>query len=354
MKYSRIFYLVILPTILSLPVRSQIGGDNVFESFDLTASARIAALGGDFLTYNDNDISLIQTNPSLLNSNLHNHLSVAYVDYYSTVNYGATTYARHFEKLGSFAGSLKYLSYGKFIGADATGYKTADFYANELEFDLGWGRSLDSLFSIGANLKYIYSSYEIYKSHGIGVDVAGSYFSRDRKFAVSFIAKNIGSQLKTYSGNNFEPLPFELQLGSSIRLKHAPISFSILINHLEKWNLSYDDPADVQTDPITGEVPEETFADKVVDFADNAARHVVIGSELYIAKVIILRGGYNYQRRQELAVDTKPAMVGFSWGIGLRLSKFHLSYSRSTYHLSGSPNYFTLSTNLSDFFIKKN
>jgi hypothetical protein len=42
-------------------------------------------------------------------------------------------------------------------------------------------------------------------------------------------------------------------------------------------------------------------------------------------------------------------MVGFSWGLGLKVSKFQIDYSRATYHLNGSPNYITIRTNLSDF-----
>ena len=51
---------------------------------------------------------------------------------------------------------------------------------------------------------------------------------------------------------------------------------------------------------------------------------------------------------------TSDTVNGFSWGIGIRISKFHFSYARSAYHLAGSPNYITLTTNLSDFFVKKN
>ena len=93
---------------------AQIGGDNVYEFLNLTPSARIAAMGGDFLTINDNDINIIQANPSLLNPEMHNHLGVAYVDFYTEVNYGTASYSRTFDKLGSFATSVKYINYGKF------------------------------------------------------------------------------------------------------------------------------------------------------------------------------------------------------------------------------------------------
>ncbi len=330
---------------------AQIGGNNTYEFLNLTSSARIASMGGDFLTIYDNDITLVESNPSLINSAMHNNLGIAYVDFFSDVNYGFATYARSFKNIGNFAASMKYINYGKFDYATVNGERNGQFNAGETALNIGWGRQLDTLFSIGANLKFIYSSLESYNSFGMAVDVAGSYISRDRSFAVSLIAKNIGRQITAYQGGNIEPLPFELQIGLSKKLKHLPFLYSILFNNLEKWDLRYDDPAQTQTDPITGEVIEDSG---IEEFADNFMRHIVIGGEITIAKIISIRGGYNYRRRQEMKVTTKPGTVGFSWGVGIRISKFHFSYARSAYHLVGSPNYITLTTNLSDFFVKKN
>jgi hypothetical protein len=348
-KYRPLFYFVIFISFIDLHLQAQIGGDNTYEFLNLTPSARIAAMGVDFLTINDNDINLIQANPSLLNPEMHNHLGVAYVDFFSDVNYGTASYSRSFDKLGSFATSVKFISYGKFDYADATGERSGNFYSGETALDIGWGRRLDSLFAIGANLKFIYSSLESYNSFGLAVDVAGSYFSRDKSFSMSLIAKNIGRQMKAYEGGNIEPLPFELQFGLSKRLAHLPFTYSILYNHLEKWDLRYEDPLLVQTDPITGEVQKDSGLE---EFVDNLARHIVIGGELYIGKNLSLRGGYNYKRRQEMKIESKTSTVGFSWGIGIRISKFHFSYARSAYHLVGSPNYITITTNLSDFYTK--
>jgi predicted Na+-dependent transporter len=45
-------------------------------------------------------------------------------------------------------------------------------------------------------------------------------------------------------------------------------------------------------------------------------------------------------------------MVGFSMGLGLKVSKFHIAYGRSTYHLAGATNHFSLTTSLSEFYRK--
>jgi hypothetical protein len=349
-KYTLIF-ISFIPVILSLPSLAQIGGDNTYEFLNLTRSPRIAAMGGDFLTIHDDDILLAPTNPSLITPGMHNHLGASFVDFYAGANYGLAAYSRTYESLGSFVAAMHFVNYGEFQGAEVSGERTGTFYGSESALSLGWGRQLDSNFSIGSNLKFIYSSLESYNSFGMAVDVAGSYHSNDRSFTASFIATNIGRQITAYYDGNIEPMPFELQLGISKRLEHLPFRYSILFNHLEKWDLRYDDPLTQQYDNQTGEIIESP---KIEQIADNLMRHLVFGGELMIGKSLSLRAGYDYRRRQELKTASKTATVGFSWGIGLRISKFNIQYARSTYHLAGSPNYISISTSLTEHFANQN
>lgn len=351
MKIRTGFILIIIFTLcIKAPTYSQIGGDNTYEFLNLTNSARIAAMGGNILAIKDNDINLSLANPSLITKNMHNNLSLSFVDYYTDVNYGFALYSRSFKELGNFTAAMQFIDYGQFTYADESGEQYGDFGVSEYAFNIGWGRPLDSLFSIGANFKMIYSSLESYTSFGIAVDVAGTYYNPKNKFCISLIGKNIGSQLKSYRSNNSEPLPFEIQLAFSKKLEHVPFRYSLILTHLEKWDLTYDDPNDRSNiDPITNEeIPEN----KLEDFADKVMRHIVIGGEFMPFKNFSVRFGYNYQRRKELKVDTRTSTVGFSWGIGFRIKKFQFNYSRATYHLVGSPNYITISTNLSDFIRK--
>jgi hypothetical protein len=53
-----------------------------------------------------------------------------------------------------------------------------------------------------------------------------------------------------------------------------------------------------------------------------------------------------------LGVESRMSTVGLSWGFGFRISKFHISYGRATYHLAGASNHFSISTNFSDFIRK--
>ncbi|MDP2424620.1 MAG: type IX secretion system protein PorQ [Bacteroidales bacterium] len=346
MKKTR-YYLLLPLLFLAMPsIHAQIGGNGAYKFLTLPASARIAAMGGNFLAASDHDINLALANPSLITPQMHNNLALNFVDYFSDINYGFVSYGRSFDKLGSFVGSVQYIDYGRFTYADDIGEASGNFNAGETALVMGWGRNLDSTFSIGANLKTIFSALETYNSFGLAVDVAGSYHTSDG-FTASFIAKNIGRQLTTYTPGNPEPLPFELQLGISKKLQHMPFRYSILLTNLQKWDLTYNDPSKIKVDPFTGIPVKE---DKFSELLDKTMRHVVIGGEFVPTKSLSIRFGYNYRLRQEMKVDSKVSTVGFSWGIGIRVSKFQFNYARRAYHLEGSPNFISVATNLSDLF----
>ncbi len=332
----------------SLATTAQIGGGRTYQFLNLPNSARIAALGGNFLAIRDDDITLAIANPSLITKRMNNTLALSYINYFSDVNYGFAAYSRSFNKIGSFVGSLQYINYGTFTETDATGQTYGTFKAAEYALNIGWGKSLDSNFSIGSNLKTIISSLESYSSFGIAVDVAASYQSNNKNFVTSLMFKNIGRQLSYYTEGNREALPFEIQLGFSEKLNHAPFRFSLLLNHLEKWDLSFEDPLNpsVKTDPLTGELIEKS---KFSKFGDNLLRHAVLGVEFVPSRSFNIRLGYNYQRRQEMKVESAMSTVGFSWGFGFRVSKFYFSYAHVIQHLAGSSNFFTIATNLSAF-----
>lgn len=317
---------------------AQKGGTQGFSFLNLPNSARVAALGYNFVAIDDNDLSIGLNNPSLISSGMHNNISLNFVDNYSDISYGFASYSRTFEKLGSFAATVQYIDYGTFTRTDETGEENGEFKASEFAPVIGWGRRLDSSFSIGANIKAVYSSFEEVSAFGLAVDVAGSYFSRSG-YVMSLAARNIGAQLTEYTPGDKSPMPLEIQFGLSKKLQHLPFRYSLLLTNLQKWDLTYTDPAEDNIDPFTGELKKQS---KAADFMDKAMRHIVVGGEFVPSKNFSVRIGYNYQRRQEMKLESKKATVGFSWGFGFRVSRFNLSYARSAYHISGSPNIFSL------------
>lgn len=320
---------------------AQTGGQNDYKFLTLTNSSRIAGMGGNFLTIKDNDISLALANPSLISKEMHNSLSLNFADYFTDSHHGFVSYGYHFDKPGTFVGTLQYINYGKFDGTSETGENNGSFSAGEYAFNLGWGRMLDSNFSIGANVKAIYSSLDAYNSFGLAVDVTGSYIPNET-FCASVLVRNIGRPFTTYSGAEPDPLPFEIQAGISKRLAHMPFRYSILLQHLQKWDITKLEE-NQNIDPFTGQVEENS---SVADFSNKIFSHIVFGGEFIPAKFLSIQLGYNYLRRQELKVASRTATSGLSFGVGIKVKKFSFNYARAAYHLSGSPNYISISTNL--------
>ncbi|MDD2205401.1 MAG: type IX secretion system protein PorQ [Bacteroidales bacterium] len=344
---NKILNILIINFLAVVSCIAQTGGTGTYTFMSSTTSPRLAAMGVDFASFYDDDINLACANPSLINKNMHNDAALSFIDYFSDITMGYASYSRTFEKAGSFAATMQYANYGSFQYADATGETSGTFTANELAAVIGWGRTLTDRWSIGANFKMIYSGLETYNSFGLAVDVAGTYHIAEKNFDMSLIAKNIGAELISYYSER-SSLPFEIQFAISQKLEHLPFRWIILLHDMQKWNLRYDDPTDEVTtlDPATGLPIEKTAAAK---FGDNLMRHVTIGGEFTIAKIIYLRLGYNYQRQQELKLADLRSAAGFSFGLGLDIYKFEISYSHTVYTMAGAPNYISIKTKISDW-----
>ena len=323
---------------------AQIGGESTFSILDFSTSARTIAMGGELMAVYDNDVNLVSSNPALLNVKMNRQISFSFVDYFSDINAVSVNYATNSKKLGMIFFGAKALNYGSFTKTDETGVELGEFTANEQIITAGISRILNEKFTIGMNLNFINSKLEQYSSFALGSNLGLTYYKDEKKLCISVLAKDFGRQLKSYT-NTKEKLPFQLKMGLSKELAHLPFRFSIVAHHLNKFDISNHYLEPTTTDPISGDKVEneDSFGKKVL-------RHFIIGGELNpFKKSLFIRGGFNFQRRQDMMLSTQPEMVGFSWGLGFRISKFHLDYSRATYHLAGSTNIFNFSTNLSSF-----
>lgn len=356
--------LIILITLLVfvVPVAyGQIGGESTYEFLNLTNSARMAALGGNQIAVHDStDLNVSYNNPSLLMPGMKNMLALNYVNYFAGVKYGYAAYSFGTPLPGNVAIGMHYINYGNFIEALPNGVKTGTnfnaaeyalnmIWSNEYKFkyskkDSLWASSNDSArvlnhrkLAYGVNLKPLLSSFESYQSLGIAVDLGLSYFSRSGLTVTSLVLRNIGTQITTYyDGATREKIPFDIQFGVSQKLQHAPIRFAATMQHLQKWDL-----AKAQADN-TG----STVVYKQDNFTKKFLRHMVLGVELLPSPNFTIRGGYNYEMRQELGMKEVMSTVGFSWGFGFKISRFQFNYGSTRFHLSGSSNIISVALNL--------
>ncbi len=334
------FFLIIF--LIPLEIFAQIGGNHTYKFLELTNSARAASLGGVIISVSDQDLSLPFHNPALLSDTMHNQLVLNYVNYFSDINYGYLAYARKLPKIGIFSLGLHYINYGDFVETSDIGEILGEFKAAEYAFNLIWSLKLDTNFSVGVNLKPIVSNLEQYSSFGLAFDAGIVYQSKEGLLTTALVMKNLGKQITTYTDSNREPIPFELQFGLTKDLEHAPFRLTFLYRHIEKWKMDFESPISENTLSFFEE--ETKKESKIGGFSENLLRHTVWGIEFIPFNSFFFNFSYNYQRRKELSLQNATNMTGFSWGFGLNLRRFSVSYGRASYHVAGASNHFSFNT----------
>lgn len=361
-KYFTFFVLICLLPWGNSIVFAQTGGNNTYEFLNIPPTARLASLGGNNVSVLDNDPGFVYANPALMRESMHESLSLNYNNYIADINFAYASYTRNFEGVGTFGAGIYYLNYGDFIHADETGAILGNFTASDYVFGVSYSRPLGERLYMGSTLKFMYSSMYAWFSSGVAVDVGIHYFSADSLFSVGGVIKNAGTQLKPYYQGQYEKLPFDVQVGVSQRLRHAPFRFSITMQDLMNWSLRYNSPFD-NTGFDTGNQSADTatlaFSEKLNNFfnaagraGDELLRHAVVGVEILPSPNFYISLGFNYRRRAELAMSTRQGLIGFSVGAGIRISKINIAYGFANYHMAGKSHLISLSTNLNDFYRK--
>jgi hypothetical protein len=257
------------------------------------------------------------------------------------------SYGHYLDKIGTLGTSIKYVNYGKFQRTAVNGVNEGEFSPFEMVIGASLGRQLNPRIAIGGGLNFVYSQLESYNAFGAAIDLAGTYINSKENLLVTVRAKNAGLAFDRYVKDGERAiLPAEIQAGLSYRLEHAPFRFSILGHSLNQWDLTYTDPSIGPTiDPLTGDT---TFV-KVPGFLEKLGRHFTYQVEVLVTKNIHFRTAFDYQRRKEMQLISRPGAAGLSFGIGLYFKKFSIDYGFMIYSRAGFNNVFTLTTHLSEW-----
>lgn len=333
----------------TLSSSAQIGGNNIYEFLMLPNSARATALGDHVITIKDDDVSLAYQNPAVLNPSMHTQLSFNQNFHLSGIAFGYFGYGHHHQKWDlTWHGGIQYINYGEFNLADEFGNINGTFKASEYALTLGGSKSLYEKLSVGANLKFISSQLESYQSLGWSADLGAIYQDTASNFSLSLVLRNLGTPISHYTENRQETLPFETQIAISKQLRYLPFRFTILYRYLNRWNVLYDDPTTRENASIFDGLDN---ADTSNPFFDNLFRHFVFSGEFLLGKAenFRIRAAYNVLRARELKVNNLRSLAGFSFGFGFKIKRFRIDYGQSVYHLAGSSNHISLSTNIREF-----
>ncbi len=326
---------------------AQIGGSTAFTFALIENSARHTALGGVSIANSDRDPAAGYQNPSLINPEMHNSVSLSYANHVADLNHGFVSYGLDFDSLGTFLISSGYFDYGEFVRTNNAGDIEGAFRAADYTFQIGYARPLNDKLSLGANGKFLYSAYEAYVSTAGAIDLGLAYMDSSKLLSAGLVIKNMGYQFIRYSPSSpREPLPFDIQASVSKKLEHNPLRFTLTLHNLHRWNNSY-----VNINSRNKEIDLETgtIKNQELSFGDKAMRHVIFNTEFVFSDNFQIRAGYNHQRRAELSPENRRALTGFSWGFGIGIKKFFLSYGSAGYFPGVATKYFSVSRDLSTF-----
>lgn len=337
----RFYTLIVVVVTFSNAHAQTLGGNTAYNFLKLPYSTTLTAAGGVNNSYRAADVSVALHNPALLNASLHAQLGLNFTQPAAGIKGYQLAGAYHYQKWNAtFGGQVFFVNYGKLQGADAAGNLLGQFRATDYVVQLSAARQYLQKWQYGASLKFIQSSYQPYRSSAIAVDIGVNYFDSANGISISALAKNMGTQLKTYAGEQ-DDLPFDLQFGITKKLQKAPFAFSITVQQTHNFNLLYNDTT----------FNQETNTAAATSFFNNAFLHIVLATHIFISKQLEATIGYNHLRRAELSLGTTGnGLTGFSAGFSARFEKLHVSFARSTYQRGISYNQLGLNLMLNKFF----
>ncbi|MFD2933904.1 type IX secretion system protein PorQ [Spirosoma flavum] len=317
-------------------IAQSIGGQRIFSFLDLPTHARVAALGGQVATAVSPDGAYQLNNPALADSVRKNQLSISLMPYlaaakYYTLQYGLPIQNKDPDRHSGWAVGLQYLSYGQFNQTDPMGNSLGTFSANDYALSLTHART-EGNFTLGATIKAVGSSIEMYSAFGILGDFGGIWRHPKRDLSFGLVAKNVGYLIKNY-GPTDANLPFDLQAGMTIKPQHAPIRLTVTAHHLQRFDIAYNDPNLNTTYDLSGNpIPQTTSV------TEKIARHLIVGAELLIHRNVHLLVGYSHQKRAEGKLTTSGSSLGgttftgtgISFGASVQARGFQLTYGRFT------------------------
>jgi hypothetical protein len=333
MKLRYIFAIVML---WSLNCFAQ-EGVSAYSFLEVPSSSHAFALGGTNITVIDDDINLMEQNPALLGPEIDMQVGFNYMHYLGASNFAGVRYGMAAGDRGAWSIGIQYLGYGTMSQTEADGSVVGTFSPQDVVFSGMYAHDFTDRLRGGINVKMIYSSYEQYTAFAMATDLGLNYYDPDHDMSLSLVLKNLGGQIKRFD-NDYDRLPFDIQLGWMQRLGSSPFQLSITAWHLNKWNLPYYDMEDNGSEI---RVLKQSFI-------SNLFRHLVFGLQYAPSDKFYIALGYNYKTRTDMSTYNRNILSGFSIGAGLKVKSFALGVAYAQPHKSGSSIMLNLSTNLNE------
>lgn len=318
-----------------------IGGEAAYNFLKLPTSPLLAAVGSVNASYKADEVGITASNPALLDPQIAGQVNVSFNAFLAATKAYSLTGAFYSKKLKTtFGGHVHFLDYGSLPATDASGNSTGEFRPVDYVVQASAAKTYLEKWNYGLALKFIHSSYGTYTSSALAADVGVFFRDTTKQISASVVVKNMGAQLKNYAGEG-EELPFDLQAGITKRLEKAPFGFSLTAQHLQSFDILYNDTAFNRENNIESSSSALT---KIIT-------HLVLATHIYIGQSIEANIGYNVLRRRELGFGVEGnGLTGFSAGLRIRFPKFQVLYARTGYQRGVASNQIGITMHMNKLF----
>ncbi len=331
-----IIFIIVLQAVSTVEAQD---GTTAYEFLNVSASSHVYALGGTNITTIDDDVNLIDQNPGLLGPEYEMQAGLNYMRYLGGSNFMGARFTAPAGDHAAWAVGIQYFGYGSIDGYDEQGNSTgASFSPSDIAFSGTYAHDISDRWRGGITLKFVHSSYEIYKALAICADLGVNYYNPDKDFSFSVVLKNLGGQVKRFN-ENYDRLPWDIQVGFGKSLGTTPLRLSITAYNLNKWNLPY---YSVDDGNVSGNLEKH---DK---FMGNLFRHLIFGLEYVPSEKFYIALGYNYKTRTDMSTYARNFLSGFSAGAGLKVKAMGFGVAFAQPHVGGTTFMFNLTASVSE------
>ena len=253
----------------------------------------MAALGGDNISIQDDDGSLVFHNPSLINHMTDHTLGLNMMTYMQGSLTASASYMKAVGDRGTWGVQGRFISYGSMKETDHMGYQTGTFSAKDIALGGTFAYALANRISGGITCKMLASYIGSYNSLAAAVDLGLNYYDPDREWSLSIVTRNVGGQLKAYD-DDFERMPTDVQIGATTRLVGSPLRFSATIVRLNDWHYGI-------------------------------GKHLVFGADLLLGDQFYVSAGYNALRAYEMKIASGDGETLQRMALHIAYAKYHVS-----------------------------
>lgn len=302
-------FLLAVFSVLLLPLTAWAQeSQEVYSFLRLPVSAHVAALGGDNITIDDDDPTLIFHNPALINQVSDKSLNLNFMTYMEGAKTASASFIKAYKERATWGVAAQYMDYGSIKETTVDNVETGSFSARDIALAGTFAYMLNNSFSGGITARFVSSHIASYSSLAVAVDLGLNYMDEEQGWSLSAVAKNLGGQIKAYD-DDFERIPLDLQLGVSKRFVGSPLRVSATLSRLNKWDQGF-------------------------------IKHLSVGADLLLGESVFVAAGYNFRRNSEMKVSDSDGEsshgAGFSVGAGLQLERFKLQAAYAKYHVSAA------------------